>query len=155
MASSRAWLAALLLAACGGGEEETDDGPLFPADYAATYTEVRNCRQSGDHDLNRIRILADPQALGPYTRRDGPFPVGAIVLKEEFDFADTGCAGPVTQWTVMQRLEDGAAPDQLDWRWQRVDADRKVTGDGEPRCAGCHAGCDAAADGHDWTCAVP
>lgn len=129
--------------------------PLFPADYAATYEEVRDCRQSGDHDLNIIRILADPAALGPYLDRDEPFPVGAVVLKEEYDFVDMACEGPIKQWTVMVRLEDDSAPTALDWRWQRVDAQRNVVAEDEPRCYGCHTGCTDAAGGYDYTCAVP
>jgi hypothetical protein len=147
---------ALVLAGCGGGGSDDDASePAFPADYAATYTEVRNCRQSGDHDLNRIRVLADPQALGPYTRRDAPIPVDAVLLKEEYDIGDVDCTGPIKQWTVMQRLETGTAPETLDWRWQRVDAERAVVGEDTPACYGCHAGCTEAAGGHDWTCTLP
>jgi hypothetical protein len=157
------WLpVALLLAACGsdGGDDDAADAApqaeaVFPADYASTYTEVRNCRQSGDHDLNHIRVLADPRALGPYTHHDAPIPVGAVLLKEEYEFGDDTCAGPIKQWTVMKHLAAGTAPDQLDWKWQRVDADRKVVGEDTPRCSGCHSGCTEANGGYEWTCTQP
>lgn len=148
---------ALALAACPGDDGEGDAGaePDFPADYAASYTEVRNCRGSGDHDLNTIRILADPAALAPYQDRAEPFPVGAVVLKEEYDFSDLACEGPIKQWTVMTRLAEGSSPDTLDWAWQRVDKQRQVVSEDEPRCINCHTGCGVAPEGYEGTCAVP
>lgn len=137
---------------CSGSEPEPD----FPADYASSYVEVRDCRASADHDLNYVRMLADPAALAPYQNRDAPFPVGAVVLKEEYEFGDTDCSGPISQWTVMRRLETGAAPTTLDWAWQRVDAERTIVGEDTPRCYGCHAGCGTAAEGgYEGTCAHP
>ena len=143
------------MAACGGDDDGGPE-PLFPADYAA-YREVRDCRPSGDHDLQMIRVLADPAAEGPYTTRTGAFPAGAVVLKEQFDFGDTTCSGPVAQWTVMAKADDGAAGDPLllGWRWQRVDAERRVVSEDDSRCFGCHAKCGGAPDGFDGTCAVP
>ncbi|MBL0217835.1 MAG: cytochrome P460 family protein [Myxococcales bacterium] len=135
------------VAACG-----EDATPVFGADYAATFTEVRNCRSSSDHDLHRIKVLVDPAAHDPYTLRTTAFPVGAIVLKEEFDFGDTACAGPVIEWTVMQKL--GSAED-LGWIWQRVAADRSVTTENDPLCITCHTSCGIAPDGYDGTCAMP
>ncbi|MCB9702170.1 MAG: cytochrome P460 family protein [Myxococcales bacterium] len=154
-------LAALTLTAlaCNGddsGESESaGPDPDFPADYPASYVEVRNCRGSGDHDLNNIRILADPSALGPYQGRNAPFPEGAIVLKEEYDFADQSCNGPVKQWTVMRRLAAGSSPDTLGWSWQRVDAQRSVVDVDAPRCIDCHTGCGVPPEGYEGTCAVP
>ncbi len=125
---------------------------MFRADYAATYTEVRNCRASSDHDLHRIKVLADPAALGPYQTRTAPFPVGAILLKAEYDFADITCTGPIVEWTVMQKL---AAPEDLGWVWQRVAADRSVTSENESLCITCHTDCGDAPEGYDGTCTVP
>jgi hypothetical protein len=136
-----------VLAACGGDPAE----PGFPADYAASYGEVRDCRASADHDLNQIRVLADPAAMAAYLARDVDFPAGAIVLKEEYDFADDTCTGPIVQWTVMVR--DPAGP--VGWRWQRVDADRDVVSEDEARCTTCHATCGVPPDGYLGTCAVP
>ena len=158
--SYRAALAAclcLVTSGCAGDDVGDDSGvePDFPADYADDYVEVRNCRGSGDHDLNNIRILAGPSAITPYNGRSEPFPPGAIVLKEEFDFGDLACEGPIKQWTVMRRLEDGSAPDTLDWSWQRVDAERKVVDVDAARCINCHSGCGIEPDGYEWTCAMP
>jgi hypothetical protein len=140
-------VAVVLVAACAGGGT-----PLLPEDYAATFTEVRDCRRSADHDLRHIRILADDDALGPYTERLTPFPPGAFIVKEEFDFADDACAGPLLEWTVMQRRTDAT---NLGWIWQRLAADRTVVTEDEDRCIGCHSDCGKPPDGYDSTCAVP
>jgi hypothetical protein len=152
-------VALVVVSGCPGDDGPSDDGsesePFFPDDYDASYLEVRNCRGSGDHDLNNIRILADPAARTPYEGRVVPFPVDAVVLKEEYDFGDTTCEGPIKQWTVMQKLAAESSPDTLDWSWQRVDGDRMVVEEDPPRCIGCHTGCGVAPDGYDGTCAVP
>ena len=148
-----AFLVALAIGACGAdGGNETQ---LFPADYGSTYVQVRPCRTSPDHDLNSVRILADPLATDAYRMRDRPFPTGAIVLKEEHDPGDTTCSGPITFWTVMVKLPDGSSPSTLDWHWQKVDADRTVATDEEPRCYACHTTCGVPPDGYLGTCSVP
>ncbi len=141
----------MALGACGGD----DVAAAFPADYAATYQEVRDCRGSADHDLRLIRVLADPAARAPYLARDAAFPVGAVLLKEEYDFGDPTCNGPIMQWTVMQRQGDGGDPLHLGWAWQRVDPDRRVVAADDSRCFGCHASCGEPPDGYLGTCAVP
>lgn len=144
-----------LAAGCSGdGDGASGPPPSFPVDYAASYVEVRDCRNSGDHELNRVRVLADPSALGPYRERQGDFPVGSVVLKEEHDFADTDCTGAPVRWTVMTRLAPGSSPATLDWLWQDVDAERRVTSENDTRCSGCHTGCGAPPEGYLGTCAV-
>lgn len=144
----------------GCGDDGDDDGgagelaPSFPASYAASYVEVRDCRNSGDHELNRIRVLADPLALEPYRDRDADFPVGAVVLKEEHDFADTDCTGAPVRFTVMTRLAASSSPATLDWYWQDVDGARRVVSENDSRCVGCHTGCGVPPDGYQGTCTV-
>jgi len=148
-----ALLAAALAVGCG---DDDDDPPLFPEDYAATYQEVRDCRRSGGaHDINHIRVLADPDAVGPYSDRTAPFPPGAVVLKEEYDFGDTTCSSGLVQWSVMAKLPDGDSPDTLGWQWQRVSNLGDVLEQDTPRCIGCHEGCGVPPDGYDGTCTVP
>jgi len=146
-------LAVLLLAACGS--DGSTEQPLFPADYAATYQQVRNCRYSIEHDLQYIRVLVSPDALTPYNGRTAPFPAGSIVLKEQYDGDDTTCAGPIVQWTVMQKLATGTDADNLDWEWQRVDAKKKITTGDIKKCTTCHKACIAPPDGYDGTCTMP
>ena len=147
-------LATQLLLACGddGGGGEP---PVFPADYAATYQQVRGCRFSLEHDLIRIRVVASPDALAAYNGRTAPFPTGAIVLKEEYAESDTACAGPIVQFTVMQKLEPGSSPETLDWTWQEVNGDHRTVDTQIQRCIGCHTNCGKPPEGYDGTCTVP
>ncbi|HUQ07704.1 MAG TPA: cytochrome P460 family protein [Kofleriaceae bacterium] len=142
-------------AGCSGDDGGDGRTPLFAADYATTYREVRDCRSSGDHDLQQIRVLADPAAYDVYMARTGTFPVGAVVLKEQFDFGDATCAEDPVQWTVMVKTAAGGDPLHLGWQWQRVDAARRVVTENDSRCFGCHAECGVEPDGFDGTCAVP
>jgi Cytochrome P460 len=168
----RAVLAAMLAAsmagglpACGGGSgdgggvdaavDAPGAAPLFPADYAATYQQVRACRNSLDHDLHRIRVVASPDALASYNGRTMPFPAGAIVLKEEYEGSDTTCAGPIVSFTVMKKLAAGSAAATLDWQWQEVSGDRRTVNEDNRSCVGCHKFCGVPPEGYDGTCTVP
>jgi hypothetical protein len=147
--------AAAFVVACNGDD---DPGAAFPEDYAASYVEVRDCRQSGgDHEINHFKVLTDPGAAEAYNGQTDPFPVGSVVLKEEYDFGDSDCTGPIKQWSVMVKLADGeGSPDQLGWRWQRVlAADRTVAEEDVPRCFGCHSLCTPENGGYDGTCTLP
>ena len=102
----------VLLAGCPGDDGVPPDAAelsLIPADTSA-YQEVRDCRTSADHLLLKIRILTDSLAHDPYVNRNAPFPPGSIILKEERDSADTTCTGPIENWTIMVKLEDGSSP---------------------------------------------
>lgn len=151
-------VALLVVTGCGDPSTKGEGHqakPLFPEDYRTSYDEVRDCRQSADHDLNTVRVLADPAARDPYLGRDQPFPVGAVLVKEEYEFGDSDCTGDIVQWTVMQRLAEQSSSDTLDWRWQRVDAGRNVVGEDTPRCYGCHVACTEDQGGYQSTCTVP
>jgi Cytochrome P460 len=146
---------AAVLAACSGPETPADaPAASFPSDYAAAYVEVRGCRKSADHELDFVRVLADPVALGPYTDRASAFADGAVLLKEQYDPSDDTCSGPIATWTVM--LKNQKASQRLGWDWQRVTADRRVVESNAPSCFGCHQGCTGApSPGYDSTCADP
>ena len=146
----------VVLAACGSGDDGGSDAAvLFPADYAASFVEVRNCRISGDHELDQIIVKTDPVAAQAYQLRDRAFEIGAIVLKEERDPSDSSCTTDIIKWTVMVRLATGSSPGTLDWKWQKVNADRKVISEDEPLCIGCHQTCGVPPDGYLGTCALP
>lgn len=140
------WLAL----ACG--DEPAPEQPLFPADYASSYVEVRDCRASTDHDLTRVRVLAAPDTAEAYMARDQPFEPGALVLKAEYAYDDMACAGDIESWTVMRRLAEGSSPETLDWEWQDVDADRRVVSTNDSRCIGCHTSCGIPPGGFQGTC---
>lgn len=147
-------MAACAVAACSDTPKPPAP-PSFPADYASTFKEARTCRQSTEHDLNRIRVLADPAAFSPYANRDAPFPAGAVLLKEEYDISDTNCTGPIKQWTLMKRLATGSSPKTLDWHWERVDPSRTVVQSDASRCYNCHSQCTPEVNGYLDTCTVP
>jgi hypothetical protein len=139
------WIAVTFVALLAGCPPEPAE-PMFPADYEASYVEVRDCRRSPEHELAFIRILASPEAASTYQTRTGTFAEGAVVLKEEY--VDDACTD-LLGWTAMRR-EGG------DWRWQEVASDRVVVEDGAiERCATCHARCVAPDLGFEETCAEP
>jgi hypothetical protein len=144
------------VAGCPGDDPPSPDAApaaLFPASYLDSYVEVRDCRTSGDHELRKIRVLADPLAKDAYMLRDRPFPVGAILLKEE---RDDSCDGEIASFTVMVRLADGSSPSTLDWQWQRVDPKTMRDATEDPaRCINCHSGCADPPDFYLHTCAIP
>ena len=147
------------VAACGsdgGGGDGGDDGvetELFPADYADSYVEVRDCRMSIEHS-KQVRILADPAAMAAYDGREEEFPEGAVVLKEEYEYGDD-CTSEILQWTVMVRAATGTADDKLGWLWEEVDAERNVLETDGTGCIDCHTDCGVPPDGYEGTCAVP
>jgi hypothetical protein len=143
-----------VLTACGN-DSAPSEPPLFPVDYLATYQEVRNCRFSLEHDLLYVRVLASPEAVTPYTGRMAPFPTGAIVVKEEYGENDTTCAGPITFFTAMEKLDVGSSPATLDWHWQKVDANRRTISSDATSCIHCHSNCAQPPDGYDSTCEMP
>ena len=142
-----AYLLATFLASCGGTTEPTPTDaasgadvvqPAFPADYESVWQEARSCRQSHEHDLHFVRVFASPEAEGPYKTLDTPYPTGSTLLKVEYD--DDTCETAVA-YTVMHREPAGYSPATFDWRWQQLDAERKVTLDEQfpPKCIACHA----------------
>jgi hypothetical protein len=150
----RAAFTAALLAACSDESQPEEPAAAFPEDYASSYTELRDCRKSGDHDLSFVRILADARATAPYANRAEAFPDGAVVLKEEYEFDDDTCSGEILRWTVM--VKASAATERLGWNWQHVGPDRSVVEQNGSRCQTCHADCGpSSAFGYDYTCAEP
>jgi hypothetical protein len=145
----------LFLGGCPG--DPVTPEVVFPEDYAATYLEVRNCRRSIDHDVNFVRVLADPAAYEPYMGRTAEFPVGAVVLKVEYvEEADCLADADIERWSVMRKEEPGFGGDEyVDWYFQRVNVRREVISDNEERCTRCHSECGVLPDGYDGTCAIP
>ncbi len=137
---------ATLLAACGS------ETPQAPANWSESYSEVRACRRSGEHDLNFVRVFAAPGITEAYRSRSGPLPADETILKVEY--ADPDCR-EVTGYTSMRKDADPAFRDSDGWRFQRTNLSREVIDlDKEARCIGCHRACQAP-DGHDWTCTDP
>jgi hypothetical protein len=146
-----ALLVALLAACAPEGTPEVATLPLLPEGYPRGFVQVRDCRASVDHNLGRIVIKVESGLEERYERGPFPMPAGTVIVKEEF--ADPGCTETVG-WTLMRKEAAGYDPRFGDWRWQRLDAARKVLEDGKvARCASCHAA--TACQARDFACAEP
>jgi hypothetical protein len=133
----RLLLLALVLSACSDDAEPARPDPIFPPDFETAWKEARSCRFSHDHDLRSIRVFADAQAFEPYTLWSKPYPVGATIVKIEYD--DDQCT-KVMGLSAMQKLPQGADPALGDWLWQKLDAKQQViqSEDIPGRCIDCH-----------------
>ena len=157
--------ASLLFCACSGDDDgggadaapTADAVPPFDPDYRDTYVLARNCRNSASHDLHKILVWAAPEGADDYIAQEGELPVGMVLLKEEFDFADTECEDEVVRRTTMRKLPAGQGPEeQLGWHWVEYEADGSIATENHSLCWGCHDDCDGEPDRvYDDTCAVP
>jgi hypothetical protein len=146
----------LFVGVCACAGNSAVETKLFPADYESSYTMVRPCRSSADHNLHHVTVFADPTAAEPYMNRDAAFPTGGVVLKPEYDETDMTCTGPIIEWTVMVKVDTGTAPQMLDWHWQDIGSDRDVITDNSERCWSCHTACGIPGEGgYDGTCSQP
>ena len=128
-----------------GAASATPDAYLTWETLALEYAQVLPCRDSHDHDLRSVRILANAAAVERYVQCvrlghpcDAPFEVGATLVKYEYELP--GCVpAELVSITVSERLPDGSFPEGGDWRWLRLGPDLKVEEDGAPtRCLDCH-----------------
>ncbi len=146
-------VAGALLGACTGEVEAPPTAAIFPVEAPTTWREVRDCRHSHEHELNHIRVLADDAAYDPYLLWNAPFPVGATLLKLEYD--DAACSHLI-RYTAMKKLAKGSDLARGDWQWQAaspsliVEEHAKVS-----QCVGCHkVHCrEDNKTGFDLTCA--
>lgn len=156
---------ALVVSACGG--DDADDIIFEIEAVERDFEEVVPCRWSHEHELNHVRVVADPESariftecvltgLGEECELDGEpvegFPVGSLFVKYEYD--DEGCQDEdFVQYTASLRLEDGSFDEGWDWLWQRVSPDMDLLEDGAPfRCLDCHIDHCESPDGLDLRC---
>ncbi len=141
----------LTLSACDQNVSPVPD-TILPMDYRSTYAQVRGCRRSVDHDLRHIMVLTNPIATEVYRNGPYPFPAGSMVVKEEY--LDQSCRA-LAGWTLMRKEAAGYDPAFGDWRWQKVDRERKVVADGKiETCRSCHAS-QVSCRSRDFTCTDP
>jgi hypothetical protein len=145
------------LASCAPTPDDVNDHaavePVFPENYRATFTEVRDCRLGIEHDGYSVRVLANEIARDGYLNNLRPLPVGSIVIKEEYDAADCADDAVLVQWRAMRKESPGFDPGDGDWHWQRVLSDRRVVEDAKASCIGCHRDPDCTA--RDYMCMEP
>lgn len=126
--------------------------PILPADYAAEFVEVRDCRLSIEHQFRSIRVLANRIAADGYLRDANPLPLGSIVVKEEYDGGDC-VPDDLIEWTAMRKEPPGFDGEDADWHWQRITAPgRRVLTDTKDTCIGCHR--QPACTARDYMCTV-
>ncbi len=112
--------------------------PIFPADYRDTYSIVRDCRLSIEHGAVMIRVWADPTSAQAYRDEENPLPVGAVIIKEEFEGVDCDTDEELIRWRPMRKQAPGFDPEHGDWAWQWVNADGTVPFNDKATCIGCH-----------------
>lgn len=152
--------------ACDDGADAAPQEPdafLRWETLALEYSQVLPCRDSHDHDLRSVRVMANALAAERYVRcvRLAPeqpcaeaFEVGATLVKYEYDLP--GCdPALLVSVTASIRLPDGSFPEGDDWRWLRLNRDLVIEEDGAPvRCLDCHRQHCAPPDGrgHELRC---
>jgi hypothetical protein len=146
------------LSGCGGDDNPMPPAPpdpFFPADFLATYTQVRGCRLGVDHDLHFIQVYINPEAAEAYTDSIYPFAVGTVCVKPEYSMEDQGCGEQPIGYSAMRKGAPGTAPAVGDWEWQFVGPDRRVaeyTPAQVEACISCHTDCT---NGRDFMCTDP
>jgi hypothetical protein len=152
---ARALALGTLVVAIAGCPETPDDEAPFPRDYERVWDEARApCVLSHDHELRHVRVFANDLAFGPYTLANAAYPVGAILLKAEYN--DDACT-ELLSYVVMEKLPAGSTPsDEHDWTWRRFDPERREIVDARmipATCITCHeVHCEAPPYGWDYTC---
>jgi len=124
--------------------------PIFPANYRDTYSIVRDCRLSIEHGGVMIRVWADPTSAQAYLDEENPLPIGAVVVKEEFEGVDCLTDSELVRWRPMRKEAPGFDPEHGDWAWQWVEADRSVLLNDKTTCIGCHLDPECVA--RDYMC---
>lgn len=149
-------LCGVCLWACGPDDETNPKPatePVFAADFASHFVEVRGCRQSIEHELEYVKLFVDPDSVAFFNRCVVPnspcnttqetFPEGATLVKTQY--LDPGCT-ELLRYSAVQKDASQAA-NGGGWRWQEVSVSREVLLDGSPSaCVSCHQGCDPAFD---------
>jgi hypothetical protein len=123
---------------------------VLPDNYRTAFVEARTCRTSSGHDLNNIVVRVDPKLRNVYEAGPYPFPVGSLVVEEEYH--DTACTD-LLGYSVMRK--EVAKPDSPtgDWTFLHLDGRRRVIETNTPRCVSCHARFECSV--RDRVCADP
>jgi DNA-binding beta-propeller fold protein YncE len=126
--------------------------PILPADYRASFVEVRDCRFSLEHGGVYIRVLTNPESAQAYQDNASTLPVGTVVVKEEF--GDARCSdSELLRWRVMRKEAPGFDPVDGDWHWQFLTSRREVIYNDKSTCITCHHEPDCVR--RDYMCALP
>jgi hypothetical protein len=152
--SSRGGVACVVvLAAWLGGCDGSE--PIISEDWESSLVEIRDCRLGPEHGLEFVRLLVDEGSVDQFETCTAdpeacsePFPEGALFVKPQY--ADQDCTELVRISATMREVA-ASSPGNEGWRWQELDADRRVELDGQPSaCTSCHDHCA----GFDTRCAM-
>jgi hypothetical protein len=143
-------VAALSLAACAQVDSPIPE-QVLPNDYRTAFEMASDCRSSSDHDFRHVMVRVRPEQRALYQQASSAFPLGSLVVKEEFDTDDVNCQSLVG-YTVMRKEKTSVPPLVTDWQWYRLDGYGNVSTKGEGRCLHCHQMCGAT---RDFTCLDP
>lgn len=157
----RIGVAALLAAAAAGCDDGGEPAieSVVPPDFETRWVELRDCRQSIEHELEYVRLLADADTAAMYARCvvesspcSEPFATGATLVKPHY--RDAQCT-ELTGYTAARREAPGESDDASGWRWQVLDADGHVERDGElADCVSCHTTLCGPGAGYDLRCVM-
>lgn len=118
---------------CGGSAQQAADF----SDWQS-FTKMSNARSfSKSHSKAWVEVYADSSAESAFRARQGPYPVGARIVKAQYA-AESG--GAIKALTVMQKMEAGYDPDNGDWYYGVYDpSGAKAMKHGKiGMCINCH-----------------
>lgn len=125
--------------------------PIYPADYRTSFTQVRDCRFSIEHDGVNIRVWANDIALAAYLAEADELPVGSVIIKEEFAGGTCDSDDDLTLISAMRKEDPGFDSEDRDWHFQEVTpSDRRVVNNSKTDCTECHRTCED----RDYMCTV-
>ena len=130
-------LTLFLCAACGYSH---DAASYFPSDWRADLVQVEGCRQTAHPRGGYMEVWVSTD-LHAAAEAGEPTPVGAVIMKIQWDSDESCTPGEQNIFTVMRKHEAGTATELGDWDWQTVGGKGGVVESAEAGCAGCHAGC--------------
>ncbi len=114
-------------------------------DFRSTYTKLNHERfASRGHLRDRfdVDVYVNAAAKTAWTSGAHEYPVGSVLVKDQFDHAVAGRAAGVL---VMEKREAGYDPEGGDWRWLVLGLNGGIEREGKiDACARCHA--DATGD---------
>jgi hypothetical protein len=140
------------VAALGCAEDSPPETTaIFPPDFTERFTELRDCRQSIEHELEYVKLFVPPDQVAllercvqPDSPCADPLPTGTLLIKPQY--LDAACT-QLLRITAAARVADLPLGDPNAWRWQTVSPAGVVLQDGQPDgCVRCHSACSPGFD---------
>ncbi len=85
-------------------------------------------------------VYVNDEGIGSFRSGEVPFPVGSVIVKENFKFLSGGRKGELIALTAMSKMNPGYNPEGGDWAYIQTDPKFAETTLGKlEKCASCHA----------------